>query len=79
LVGASLLALAEFVMWISALGAVNRQVMSDVRQRNRIAWMLSSASFSLRMLILAWSWALWTGLCLGAWDALTGRNGHRRP
>jgi len=55
LVGASLLALAEFVMWISALGAVNRQVMSDVRQRNRIAWMLSTASFSLRMLILAWS------------------------
>ena len=79
LVGASLLTLAEFVMWISALGAVNRQVMSDVRQRNRIAWMLSSASFSLRMLILAWSWALWTGLWLGAWDALTGRNGHRRP
>ncbi len=70
--------LAECVMWGSALGAVNREVMAHVRRRNRLAWMVSKAAYSLRLLLLAWSWALWTGLMLGGLDALTGRNGHRR-
>jgi hypothetical protein len=70
--------LAECVMWGSALGAVNREVMAHVRRRNRLVWMVSKGAYSLRMLLLAWSWALWTGLMLGGLDAVTGRNGHRR-
>lgn len=72
-----LMLLAEFIMWGSALGAVNRRVMHDTRQRRGLAWAMAPASYSLRMLVFAWSWALWTGLMLGVWDALTGRNGHR--
>ena len=74
-VGAVLL--AEATMWFSALGAVTREVLSDVRRRRRLTWLLSRQSYALRMLLLSWSWALWRGLVLGGWDALTGRNGHR--
>ena len=70
--------IAECVMWGSALGAVNREVMAHTRRRNRLSWMVSKGAYSLRMLLLAWSWALWTGLMLGGLDAVTGRNGHRR-
>ncbi|MBL72094.1 MAG: hypothetical protein CMB41_02900 [Euryarchaeota archaeon] len=75
-VGAVLL--AEATMWFSALGAVTREVLSDVRRRKRLTWLISRESFALRMLLLSWSWALWRGLVLGGWDAVTGRNGHRR-
>ena len=75
-VGAVLL--AEATMWFSALGAVTREVLSDVRRRKRLTWLISRESFALRMLLLSWSWALWRGLMLGGWDAVTGRNGHRR-
>jgi len=74
-VGAVLL--AEATMWFSALGAVTREVLSDVRRRRRLTWLLSRQSYALRMLLLSWSWALWRGLVLGGWDALAGRNGHR--
>ena len=74
-VGAVLL--AEATMWFSALGAVTREVLSDIRRQRRLTWLLSRQSYALRMLLLSWSWALWRGLVLGGWDALTGRNGHR--
>ena len=75
-VGAVLL--AEANMWFSALGAVTREVLSDVRRRKRLTWLISRESFALRMLLLSWSWALLRWLMLGGWDAVTGRNGHRR-
>lgn len=75
---AGMVLLAEMAMWGSALGAVTREVMADVRRRHRLAWMVSRKAYSLRMLMFSWSWALWSGLMLGAWDAVTGRNGHRR-
>lgn len=68
----------EATMWGSALGAVTREVMANARRRNRLTWVISREAFALRLLLFSWSWALWSGLVLGGWDALTGRNGHRR-
>ncbi|MBV19256.1 MAG: hypothetical protein CMA56_05280 [Euryarchaeota archaeon] len=69
---------SEATMWVSALGAVTREVMANARRRNRLTWVLSREAFALRLLLFSWSWALWSGLVLGGWDALTGQNGHRR-
>lgn len=74
---AGLMIAAELAMWGSALGAVTREVMANVRRRHRFTWLMSRKAYALRMLLFSWSWALWSGLILGGWDALTGRNGHR--
>ena len=73
-----MLLVSEATMWASAMGAVTREVMADARQRHRLAWLLTYEAYALRRLMFSWSWALWSGLILGGWDALSGQNGHRR-
>ncbi len=73
-----LMAMAEAVMWFSPLGATNREALEPARRKRPLGWWASKASFGLRALVLAWSVALWSGLLLGALDAVLGRNGHRQ-
>ena len=73
-----LLAITELTIWTATLGSVNRQAMASSPAGRAVGWFFSRRSFGLRLLLLNWSWGLWTGLLLGALDAVTGRNGHRR-
>jgi len=69
--------ITEMSMWATALGSVNRQAIASSQRTFGAGSILGPTSFRLRLLILTWSWGLWTGLVLGVWDAATGANGHR--
>lgn len=62
----------ELLLWRGRLGVVNREVMRST-STNKLFAMLG-----VRRLTFRWSLALWHGLFLGIFDAVLGRNGHRR-
>ena len=62
----------ELLLWRGRLGVVNREVMRST-STNKLLAMLG-----VRRLTFRWSLALWHGLFLGIFDAVLGRNGHRR-
>jgi hypothetical protein len=68
----SLFVLHQLLLLRGPLGVVIR---GSIRESNQP---MLIALFSLRMLTLQWSLALWKGLLLGLMDTLTGRNGHKR-
>lgn len=65
-----LMVLHEFILWRGPLGEVNRGALREGKTTLR-------AVLSIRSLTFRWSVALWQGLLLGMYDALTGKNGHQ--
>ena len=59
--------LHEFILWRGPLGEVNRGALREGKTTLR-------AVLSIRSLTFRWSVALWQGLLLGMYDALTWKK-----
>lgn len=64
-----LMVVHEFILWRGPLGEVNRGALREGKTTLK-------AVLSIRSLTFRWSVALWQGLLLGVYDAITGKNGH---
>jgi len=64
--------LIELMFWRGPLGVITRSMKKDGGKRGLLL------AFSVRILILRWSIALWQGLLLGCMDALFAKKGHKR-
>ena len=70
LVSICLMIIQEIILWRGPLGVVNRTAIFH-SNKNRLYVYVAQ-----KFLILQWSLALWKGLMLGCYDAITKKNGH---